>query len=137
MQLAIHLNFNGNCEEAFQFYARHLGGKIIMLTRYRGTPMESHMSGDAADKIIHASMLLGDTTLMGADPPPGNYEAPRGVSVTLGITDVTEAERIFSALSDQGTVQMPLQKTFWAERFGMLRDRFGVPWMINCTQAAS
>ena len=79
---------------------------------------------------------MGDEVLMGSDAPPDRYEAMRGFSVTIGVNDPTEAERIFHALAESGTVRMPIQETFWAVRFGMLVDRFGTPWMINCERAA-
>src|SRR5439155_23361729 len=83
-------------------------------------------------KILHARLVVGDAVLMGGDMPPERYESPKGFSVTIGVTEPTEAERIFKALSENGTVTMSLQQTFWAVRFGMLVDRFGIPWMVNC-----
>ena len=83
-------------------------------------------------KILHVRLMVGDEVLMGADAPPEHYEKPAGFSVTIGIDDPTDAERIFHALAEKGTVSMPIQKTFWAQRFGMLVDQFGIPWMINC-----
>jgi PhnB protein len=136
MQISTHLSFNGNCEEAFQFYVKSLGAKIVTLMRYEGTPMEKHMPAGQSQKIIHGTISLGGANLMGADAPPDRYEAPKGYTVTIGTNDVAEAERLFNALAGNGTVQMPLQKTYWAERFGMLTDRFGIPWMINCDQKA-
>ena len=135
MHLTTHLNFNGDCEEAFQFYVQHLGSKIVTLMRYEGSPMEKHVPAEWAKKVIHASMSLADGMVMGADSPPDRYEAPKGFTVTIGLSDETEAERIFAALSENGKVDMPLQKTFWATRFGMVTDRFGIPWMINCGDA--
>ena len=102
-----------------------------MLT-YAGTPMEKHVPPEWHDKILHATLTGDGISLMGADSPPGRYEKPAGFTVGLHFKDQAEAERIFQALSEDGTVQMPLQKTFWASRFGMLTDRFGIPWMINC-----
>jgi len=87
---------------------------------------------------MHASLNLGGgVILMGSDPPPGRYQAPQGFSVSLGIKDPVETERIFNELAQDGNVQMPVQKTFWSERFGMVVDRFGIPWMLNCEQAAA
>jgi PhnB protein len=137
MHLTTHLNFNGECEAAFQFYAQRLGGKIVTLMRYEGSPMEKHVPAEWAKKVIHASMSLGDGMVMGADSMPGRHEAPKGFTVTLGMGDEAEAERIFAALSENGKIDMPLQKTFWATRFGMVTDRFGIPWMINCGSAES
>jgi PhnB protein len=84
------------------------------------------------DKIMHASLIVGDTVLMGSDAPPQFFEKPQGFSVSLVFDDAVEAEQIFNALAENGTVQMPIQETFWAARFGMVVDRFGTPWMINC-----
>jgi PhnB protein len=88
------------------------------------------------DKILHATLIVGETALMGADVSPDSYKEPRGFSITIQINDPADAERIFRALSEGGTVTMPLQETFWAAGFGMVVDRFGIPWMVNCGQAA-
>ena len=88
------------------------------------------------DKIMHASLTVGDTVLMGSDALPNYFEKPQGFSVSLVLNDPDEAERVFNALAENGIVQMPIQETFWAARFGMLVDRFGTPWMINCDLAA-
>jgi PhnB protein len=87
-------------------------------------------------KLMHATLVAGDQVLMGADAPPGRYQKPEGVSVAINLDDVAKSERIFHALAEGGTVQMPIQETFWAERFGMLTDQFGIPWMVNCGKAA-
>ena len=86
------------------------------------------------DKIMHARLIVSGEVLMGSDAPPDRYEPMKGITVTLGVDEPAEAERIFNALSEGATVQMPIQQTFWAARFGMLTDRFGTPWMINCEQ---
>jgi PhnB protein len=83
-------------------------------------------------KIIHARLTIGDAVLMGGDAPPNHYQPPKGITVTLGIDAPAEAERVFRALSENGTVTMPIAETFWAQRFGMLVDQFGIPWMVNC-----
>ena len=127
-----YLTFNGECEAAFKFYERCLGGKIEAMMAHAGTPAEEHVPPEWRDKIMHACLSLGDTLLMASDAPPDRYEKPQGFSVTLRIDDPQEAERTFDALAENGTIQMPLQQTFWATRFGMLVDRFGTPWMINC-----
>ncbi len=136
MQLNPYLLFNGQCEAAFRFYEKVLGGKIEAMMTYAGSPMADQMSPEWRNKIMHARLTIGDSMLMGSDPPPDRYEAVKGFSVTLGIDDPGEAERIFHALSENGTVQMAIQKTFWAARFGMLVDQFGTPWMVNCEQPA-
>jgi PhnB protein len=134
MQLNPYLTFSGQCEAAFKFYAEVLGGKIVAMITHAGTPAESHVPPEWRAKIMHARLMVGDKLLMGSDAPPDRFEEPKGFSVTIGIDKPEDAERIFHALAENGTVRMPLQKTFWAIRFGMLVDRFGIPWMINCEE---
>jgi PhnB protein len=136
MQLNPHLHFNGDCEAAFKFYEECLGGKITFMMPYEGSPVADHVPAAWRNKILHATLKVGDDRLTAADVPPENYEKPQGFSVTLNIKDPADAERVFHALEEGGTVQMPLQETFWALRFGMLVDRFAIPWMINCGKAA-
>ena len=136
MQLNPYLSFNGQCETAFRFYEKVLGGKIEAMMPYEGSPMAQQVPPERLRKIMHARLKIGDVLLMGSDSPPDHYEPMKGFSVTLGIEDPREAESVFRALSENGTVQMPIQKTFWAERFGMLVDQFGTPWMVNCEHAA-
>lgn len=136
MQLSPYLTFNGQCEAAFKFYQQCLGGNIQTMMTWGESPMTDQVPSEWRDKIIHTTLVVGETVLSGADAPPDRYEEPRGFSVTIQIDDPAEAERIFSALSEGGKVQMPLQPTFWAVRFGMAVDRFGIPWMVNCGQAA-
>lgn len=135
MQLNPYLTFNGQCEAAFKFYERCLGGKIEAMIPHAGTPVEQHVPPEWCKKILHARLTMGGEVLMGSDAPPDRYEEPKGFSVSLQIKDPADAERIFAALAENGVVRMPLQQTFWAARFGMLVDRFGTPWMINCDQA--
>lgn len=132
MQLNPYLMFEGQCEEAFKFYAKVLGGKILAMLPHEGTPAASHTPAEWQKKIIHARLQVGDKLLMGSDAPPGRQSPRRGFTVTIGADTPAEAERIFHALSESGTVTMPIQETFWAHRFGMLTDRFGTPWMVNC-----
>jgi PhnB protein len=132
MQLTPYLTFNGQCEEAFRFYEQCLGGRIEAMMPHEGTPAAEHVPAEWRNKILHARLVVGDAVLMASDAPPDRYEKPKGMSVSLGLTDAAQAERIFQALSEGGMVQMPLQQTFWAARFGMVVDRFGTPWMINC-----
>ena len=137
MQINPYLMFNGNCEEAFKFYERVLGGKIEEIHRYGGSPAESHMPPGWQDKIMHVRLLADGQVLMGSDAPPEQRDkATGGFSVSLGLSDVPRAERIFRALAENGTVKMEFQQTFWAERFGMVNDQFGIPWMVNCDKAA-
>ena len=135
MQLNPNLMFNGQCEAAFKFYEKVLGGKIEAMMRFEGSPMAAQTPPERRNKIMHARMTVGDKILMGTDAPPDRYEPMKGFSVTISVDDPDQAERIFRALSENGTVQMPIQKTFWAARFGMLVDQFGTPWMVNCKQS--
>jgi PhnB protein len=134
MQLNPYLTFNGNCEEAFTAYAKILGGKIDAMMPFEGTPSEGYVPGAWKKKIMHACLSLGDNKLMASDGPSASSEKMQGMSVALHATEPAEAERLFNALSEGGTVIMPLEETFWARKFGMLVDRFGTPWMINCSK---
>jgi PhnB protein len=136
MQLNPYLTFNGQCEAAFKFYEKVLGGKIEAMMPHEGSPMADQVPPDWRRKIMHARLSVGGNVLMGSDAPPDRYDQMKGFTVMLGIDDPGQAERVFHALSENGLVQMPIQKTFWAARFGMLVDQFGTPWMINCEQAA-
>jgi PhnB protein len=136
MELSPYLLFNGDCEPAFKYYEKHLGGKIEAMMPHEGSPAAEHVPAEWRNKILHARMTVGDQVLMASDVPPGDYHQPQGFSVSLGIKDVADAERIFHALAEGGKVTMPLEQTFWALRFGMVTDRFGIPWMINCEGAA-
>jgi PhnB protein len=132
MQLNPYLTFDGQCEAAFRFYEQALGGKVEAMMTYADSPMADQTPPEMRGKIMHARLLLGGSVLMGSDSPAGPFEAMKGISVTLGIDEPAEADRVFNALSAGGTVTMPIQETFWARRFGMVTDRFGTPWMINC-----
>ena len=136
MQLSSSLSFNGQCEEAFNFYKQCLGGNIQAMMKWGGSPMADQVPPELHSKIMHAALTVGDSVLMGSDSPSDQYETPRGFSVVVAIDDVADAERIFGALSEKGNVTMPLQQTFWATRFGMVVDRFGIPWMVNCGNAS-
>jgi PhnB protein len=136
VQLITYLLFNGQCEAAFKFYERVLGGKIEMMMTHRGTPAEAQTPPEWLDKILHARFSVGSAVLMASDAPPGRQEKPQGFSVSIDVKDVADAERIFKALAEKGVVRMPFQKTFFAAGFGMLVDQFGIPWMINCDGAA-
>ena len=135
MQINPYLFFNGNCEEAFKFYERVLHGKIEAIHRYGGSPAEAHTPPEWRDKVMHARLIADGQVLMGSDGLPDRAEKVGGFSVSLSLADIARAERIFRALAENGTVEMEFQQTFWSERFGMLTDRFGIPWMINCEKA--
>jgi PhnB protein len=132
MKMNPYLSFNGNCAEAFKFYEQCLGGKIAMSMTYGESPMADQTPPEFRGKIMHTRLVAGDMVLMASDSPPGRHEAMKGFQVSLIVETPAEAERIFHALEEGGTVHMPLQETFWATRFGMLVDRFGTPWMVNC-----
>ena len=136
MQLNPYLSFNGQCEAAFKFYEQCLGGKIEVMMAYKGSPMEEEVPPEWRSKVMHGEFKLGDRVLMGSDCMPEQYEKPQGISVMLGIDNSAKAERTFHALAENGTVKMPIQETFWAARFGMLVDQFGISWMINCDKAS-
>ena len=135
MQLNPYLNFNGQCEEAFKVYEKCLNGKIEFIMTQEESPMADKTPPEWKKKIMHATLRFGEQVIMGADAPPKYYQQPQGFSVSISLNDPAEAERIFKELSAGGSVRMPLEKTFWAERFGMFTDRFGTPWMINCEAA--
>lgn len=135
MQANPYLLFDGQCEAAFTFYAKCLGGKIEAMVPHEGTPAADHVPPDWFKKILHARLSLGDTAVMGSDCPPDRYKKPQGFSVSLQIKEPKEADRVFHALAEKGSVQMPIQETFWAARFGMRVDQFAIPWMINCERA--
>ena len=136
MQVNPYLFFDGRCEAAFKFYAELLGGKIEAMLPHAGTPADGHVPPEWRDKIMHARLTAGDIILMGSDAPPDHFDQPKGFYVNVSVADPAEAERIFAALTENGTVRMPLQETFWATRFGMCVDRFGTPWMVNCEKPA-
>jgi PhnB protein len=136
MQVNPYLFFNGQYEAAFKFYERCLGGKLVGTMTHGESPMSSQVSPEWRSKIIHARLSVGDEVLMGSDAPPERHEAPKGFSVSITVKEPAEAERVFQELAKGSKVQMPIQKTFWSVRFGMLVDQFGIPWMINCEQAA-
>jgi PhnB protein len=136
MQLNPYLFFNDECKAAFKFYEQCLGGKIDSMMTYGESPMAAQTPPEKLDKIMHVSLIVGDTVLMGSDAPPDSFEKPQGFSVSLVFDDVAEAERIFQAFAENGTIKMPLQEAFWAARFGVVVDRFGTPWMINCAPAS-
>jgi PhnB protein len=135
MQLNPYLMFNGKCEEAFNAYQKILGGEIVAMSPHEGTPAEGGVPPEWRKKIIHARLVANGMVLMGSDAPPDHQEPMKGFSVALNVKQPAEAERVFNALADQGTVRMPLSETFFAVKFGMLVDKFGTPWMINCEKA--
>jgi PhnB protein len=128
MKMSTYVNFAGKCAEAFRFYEKHLGGKIGMMMTHGQAPDQTRVNPDWKDAVLHARLSIGGTELLGADIP--NAEPMRSAYLSLSVQSDAEAERIFAALSENGQVFMPMQETFFATRFGQLRDRFGLNWMI-------
>ncbi|HEX6927811.1 MAG TPA: VOC family protein [Gammaproteobacteria bacterium] len=131
MRMTPYLGFDGNCREAFEFYAKTLGGKVEMMMTYGESPMCNEMPAESHGRIMHACVVADGALLMGGDAPPGRHEAPKGIMVALEIDDAAKAKRVFETFAGDGTVTMPFEETFWVERFGMVTDRFGIPWAIN------
>ena len=131
MQINPYLTFNGNCAEAMRFYERTLGGKLVLMT-FDSSPMRDEIPKGHGDKIMHACLTVDGQSLMASDAGPwAPFEGVKGMSVTLNYPKGADGKPVFDALAQGGQVTMPLEKTFWAEAFGMVTDRFGTPWMIN------
>ena len=131
IQLVAYLNFDGHCAEAFRFYESCLGGHLEVQT-HGESPMADQVAPAWRDRVLHARLTIGDAVLMGSDRPPESHEAAQGFAVSISVDTPEDADRIFAALAEDGTVTMPLAESFWAFHFGMLVDRFGTPWMVNC-----
>lgn len=134
VSMASYLNFPGTCRQAMQHYAELLGGEIELLLPFKDSPMAGDVPADWQDNIMHARLNIGGRILMGSDATPGQYQAPQGISVQLEFDTVAKAQALFQALAQSGQVLMPFGPTFWAKGFGMLTDRFGIGWIINCEQ---
>lgn len=136
MNINPYLSFNGQCESAFKFYEKCLGGRLMAMIPVSDTPMKDHMPSAAKDQIVHACLSVSDKLLMGSDHLCSEqpFEGVKGCSVSIHVDTPEEAERLFNDLREGGSVTMELQETFWAVRFGSLIDQFGVPWMINCAK---
>jgi PhnB protein len=128
MKLDIYLNYAGNCQQAFRFYEEHLGARITMMMTHGEGPNAAALSAEQKSAILHARLELGNTVVMGADIP--NSEPMRSAYLTLSVDSEKEAERVYALLTDGGQVFMKMEKTFFANRFAMLRDRFGTSWML-------
>jgi PhnB protein len=131
MKMSVHLNFNGNCRDAFALYQKVFGTKSQMLMTYGEAPAGAPVPPDWKDKVIHTSLPLGGGMLMGCDAPPDRSRPLGGFQVSVESTDQAELKRIFDGLSDGGSIQMPMAKTFWSPLFGMCTDKFGVGWMVG------
>ena len=134
MKLNTFLNFGGNCEAALRFYEQHLGGSITMLMRRAEQPNQPITWPGWENSIQYAVMDLGDTELVASDVPPDRFQPMRSVYLSLTVASAAEAERIWALLSDGGQIFMPMEETFFARRFGQLRDKFGTSWMIMALQ---
>ena len=134
MRVEPYLFFNGRCEEAVEFYKKALGAKVAVLMRFKDSP-EPHAPGmlppGSENKVMHVSFRVGDTTVMASDGFCKGQTDFQGLSLSLTVSNEAEADRAFAALADEGQVQMPLSKTFWSPRFGMVTDRFGLGWMVT------
>lgn len=133
MQVQPYLFFDGRCEEAVEFYRKTLGAEVTMLMRFKDSPeppAPGMIPPEAGDKVMHLCFRIGDTMLLASDGQCHGKASFQGFALSLSVSDDAEAERLFAALGDGGQVQMPLTKTFFSSRFGMLADRFGVSWMI-------
>jgi PhnB protein len=143
MNINAYLNFDGRCEEALNFYAEIFGGRIESMDRWGNSPMCDNVGPEWQEKVIHATLMIGESTIMASDSPPefcapvSAQGKPQGINIALSLGSLERAEQIFNALAERGSVFMPMEKTFWAERFGMVIDEFNIPWMINCEPAAS
>jgi len=137
MQLHTYLNYGGNCEQAFRFYEQHLGGKITMMMKHGENPTPGQVPPEWGNAVLHARMQLGGTELLGADIPPDRFQPIRSAYLSLAVESDSEAERVHDLLADGGQIFMPMQETFFASRFSMLRDRFGTSWMIVNTRPQS
>lgn len=130
MKLFTYLNYGGNCREAFEFYAKHLGGKIIMLQTFDQQPDPSNAPPGSEKKVLHARIDMGETTLLGADVPPDRFQPMRSAYLTLIVDSNEEAERLYALLTEGGEIFMKMEENFFAHRFAMMRDRFGTSWML-------
>ncbi|MDR3425867.1 MULTISPECIES: VOC family protein [Silvimonas] len=134
MQVQTYLTFNGNCEEVLAFYSQSLGSKTTYVVRYKEAPADQATDPAWAEKILHSNFSIGDTQLMAMDCTPERATAQKnGFTLSLNVNTVEEGERYFNALADGGQITMPFGPTFWTKGFGMVKDKFGTPWMINCT----
>jgi len=131
MDTNLHLVFPGTCREAFAFYEKTFNSKIQMTMTFADAPAGSPVPPDSKDLIMHTSMPVGSIILMGCDAPPGREQTLGGFQIAVNITEEAEVKRLYAALSEGGSIQMPLTPTFWSPLFGMCTDKFGVGWMVG------
>ncbi len=134
MRISPHLCFDGNCRAAFAAYQQILGGTIQTMLTYGASPMSAQVESQWHDRIVHASLQFGDVELTGVDLLPRDYRKPQGFFVTLTIEGATRARRIFAALADGGEIRLPFQPTFWSPGFGVVVDRFAIPWEVSSVE---
>jgi PhnB protein len=132
MTLSFHIDFNGQCEEAFDYYVKHLGGNIGTMLRFKDSPAAANISESRRDKIVHANISFDGVEIAGADLSEQQYQSPKGFYVLLGLDSEEKVRSAFSALEVGGHVIMEPQKTFWSPCYAIVIDRFGVPWKLNC-----
>ena len=132
MQINPYLFYDSNCEAAFKYYEKVLGGKIEMMLRNEEAPEPMPGPPGREKKIMHARISIDGEALMASDAPPDHFNKPQGFAVSLTVDDPAEGERKFKALSEGGSINMPFGKTFFSKGFGMCIDQFGIPWMVNC-----
>ncbi len=137
MKLYTYLNYGGNCRQAFEFYAANLGGKITMLTTHGEQPESNNVPPEWKNAVLHARIEIGGTTVLGADIPPERFQPMRSAYLSLLVDSDDEAERIYDLLAEDGQIFMPMEETFFARRFAMLRDRFGTSWMLLRERASA
>jgi PhnB protein len=130
MKLHPYLHFNGNCRQAFAYYEQHLGGKILGMMTYDQMPPGAPVPAGMEKAVVHVRMALGETLVMAGDAPPDRFDPMQGIFLSLDVTSDAEAERVHAALAEGGTVIVPMEETFYASRFSMVRDQFGVSWMV-------
>ena len=135
MQLDTYLNYGGNCRQAFEFYAEHLGGRIEMLMTHGEMPGPNNVPPERRNDVQHARMAIGGATLLGADVPPERFQPMRSAYLSLSLDSSEEADRIYALLAEGGEIFMKMDETFFAHRFAMLRDRFGTSWMLMHNRA--
>jgi PhnB protein len=136
MKINPYLNFNGNCAEAFDLYTKVFRANDLHIMRFSDMPGGAgQVAENEKNFVAHARFTAGNATIMGSDAPGGRYNKPAGYAVNISVDTPEEADRIFAALSDGATIGMPIGETFWAKRFGMLTDRFGTHWMVNCEKS--
>lgn len=133
MRLNVYLNFLGQCEEALGVYEAALGGEISAMVKVAGTPAEPHYPADMKNNVLHGCLTLDNMDIMASDCPPSMYVKPANTAICINLDDENKAERLFKELSKDGAVLMPFEQTFFAKKYGMFTDRFGVSWMVHCS----